>query len=123
MAKEGSANFEIPAEMRNFAEKSMEQARQAFDSFIAATQVAVNTVEGQAANTRTGVKEAVDLAMQFSERNIAASFEFAQRLLHAKDAKDVTAIHAEYVTSQIAALTDQAKELSKQAAKLAGSTH
>ena len=120
MPKEASAKYEIPAEMRNFAEKSMEQAKQAFDSFVAATQEAVNTVESRAANARTGVKDVVDLAMRFAERNMAASFEFAQRLLNAKDAKDATAIHAEYVNSQIAALTDQAKELSKQASKMAG---
>lgn len=61
MPKEASTNFEIPAEMRNFAEKSMEQAKQAFDSFVAATQEAVNTVESRAANARTGVKDVVTL--------------------------------------------------------------
>ena len=123
MAKEASTNFEIPAEMRNFAEQSMEQAKQAFDSFVTATQEAVSTAESKAANARTGVKDVVDLAMRFAERNMASSFEFAQRLVNAKDAKDATAIHAEYVSSQIAALTDQGKELSKQAAKMAGTPH
>jgi hypothetical protein len=32
----------------------------------------------------------------------------------------VTALHADYVKSQIAALTEQAKELSKQTANLSG---
>jgi len=123
MPKEGTANFDIPTEMRVFAEKSMEQARQAFDSFITATQGALTTAESRAASARGGAKDVIDLAMRFSERNIAASFEFAQRLLHAKDAKEVTAIHSEYVNNQIAALTDQAKELSRQAAKMAGTTH
>jgi hypothetical protein len=36
MAKSGTASFEIPAEMRAIAEKSVEQARQAFDTFISA---------------------------------------------------------------------------------------
>ena len=120
MAKEGTGNFEIPAEMRAFAEKSVEQAKQAFDSFISAAQHAVNTAENQAASARTGAKEVGEIAMRFTERNIASSFEFAQRLVRAKDAQEVTALHAEYVKSQIAALTDQAKELSKQAAKMAG---
>ncbi len=123
MAKESSVNFDIPAEMRMFAEKSMEQARQAFDSFINATQEALTTAESRAASARGGAKDVIDLAMRFSERNIAASFEFAQRLLRAKDAKEATAIHGEYVNSQIAALTEQAKELSRQAGKLAGTTH
>ena len=123
MAKEGSANFEIPAEMRAFAEKSVEQAKHAFDTFISAAQQAVNATENQVASARTGAKEAGELAMRFAERNVASSFEFAQRLLHAKDFKEVTALQAEYVKSQIAALTEQAKELSKQASKVAGQGH
>ena len=120
MAKDGSTNFEIPAEMRAFAEKSVEQAKQAFDTFISAAQQAVNTAENQVASARTGAKEASELAVRFAERNVASSFEFAQRLLHAKDFKEVTQLQADYVKSQIAALTEQAKELSKQAAKVAG---
>jgi len=120
MAKEGNSNFEIPAEMRAFAEKSVEQAKLAFDSFISATQHAVSTAESHAVNARTGVKEAGELAMQFAERNITSSFEYAQRLLRAKDPQEVAALHAEYVKSQIAALSEQAKELSKHAAKGAG---
>ena len=79
MAKEASANLEIPAEMRAFAEKSVEQAKQAFDTFISAAQQAVNTAANQAASARTGAKEANELAMRFAERNVASSFEFAQR--------------------------------------------
>lgn len=120
MAKDGGTNFEIPAEMRALAEKSVEQAKLAFDSFISAAQQAVNTAENQAASARTGAKEVGDLAMRFAERNIASSFEYAQRLLRAKDAQDMAALHADYVKSQIAVLSDQAKELSKQAAKMAG---
>jgi phasin len=106
--------------MRAFAEKSVEQAKQAFDNFISAAQQAAKNVENQAASARTGAKEASELAMRFAERNVASSFEFAQRLLHAKDFQEVTALQAEYVKSQMAALTDQAKELSKQASKIAG---
>ena len=122
MAKDG-LNFEIPNEMRAFAEKSMQQAREAFDGFIAATQGAVTRAESQAAATREGVKDVVDLAVQYSEHNMTAAFEFAQRLLHAKDAKEVAEIHGEYVKSQMAALTEQAKELSRKTVKMAGSAN
>ena len=43
MAREDGARFEIPADMRALAEKSVEQAKQAFDIFISAAQHAVNT--------------------------------------------------------------------------------
>ncbi len=120
MAKEGPVGFEIPAEMRAFAEKSVEQAKEAFNTFISAAQHAVNTAETQAASARTGAKEVGEMAIDFTKRNIASSFEFAEKLMHAKDAQELTALHAEYVKTQLATLTDQAKELSKQAAKLAG---
>jgi phasin len=120
MATNGAAGFEIPAEMRAFAEKSVEQAKQAFNSYIAAAQHAVSTVDNQAATARTGAKEVGEMAIGFTQRNIATSFEFAEKLVRAKDSLEFAALHAEYVKSQIAALTDQAKELSQQAAKLAG---
>jgi phasin len=120
MAKDGNLNFEIPAEMREFAEKSVAQAKQAFDGFVAATQHAVGTAETQAKTVRSGVKEAGELAMSFAERNVAASFEHAQKLLKAKDAQEVTALQTEYIKNQIAALTEQAKELSQKASKIAG---
>jgi phasin len=120
MAKEGSTRFEIPADMLALAEKSVEQAKQAFDIFISAAQHAVSTAETQAATAQAGAKQVGELAMGFAERNIASSFEFAQKLLQAKEPKDVMALHAEYVNTQIATLTDQAKELGKRAAKMTG---
>ena len=119
MAKEGT-RFDIPADMLALAEKSVEQAKQAFDIFISAAQHAVSTAETQAATAQAGAKQVGELAMGFAERNIASSFEFAQKLLQAKEPKDVMALHAEYVNTQIAALTDQAKELGKRAAKMTG---
>lgn len=118
MAKD--MKFEVPAEMREMAEKSVAQAKQAFDGFIAATQQAVGTAETQVKTIQTGAKQAGELALTFAERNVAASFEFAQKLLHAKDAQEVTALQSAYVKSQLSALTEQAKELSQQATKMTG---
>lgn len=119
MTKDGNPKFQIPNEMQAFAEKSMEQAKQAFDSFITATRQAVNTAETQAATARNGVKETGELAMRFAERNMTASFDFAQRLMRAKDPQELAALHAEYVKAQVDALTEQARELSRQATKMA----
>ena len=120
MATSPTNPFEVPPQMREFAEKSVAQAKLAFDSFVSAAQQAVNTAETHAATARTGAKEAGELAMQFAEKNIASSFDFAQKLVRAKNPQEITALHSEYVKSQVATLTDQAKELSKQATKIAG---
>ena len=120
MTKESATRFEIPSDMRALAEKSVEQAKQAFDIFISAAQHAVSTAETQAASAQAGAKEVGELAMGFAERNIASSFEFAQKLLQAREPRDVVTLHTEYVNAQVASLSDQAKELSRRAAKMAG---
>ncbi|MEJ2626590.1 MAG: phasin family protein [Pseudolabrys sp.] len=120
MANENGMNFEIPAEMRAMAEKSVEQARQAFDTFAAAAKHAVDTAENQAKGAQAGAKEASELAMQFAERNIASSFEFAQKLVHAKDAQEVMQLQTEYTKNQMATLSEQAKELGQKATKITG---
>ncbi len=120
MSKESDTRFEIPADMRAFAEKSVEQAKQAFDIFISAAQHAASTAESQAANVQVGTKEVGELALGFAERNIVSSFEFAQKLLQARDPQDVMALHTQYVSNQLATLSAQAKELSERAAKMTG---
>jgi phasin len=120
MAQDYKPSFEIPPEMRAFAERSVEQARQAFDTFITTAQRAVKTAEGQAATAQAGAKDIGNLAMGFAEKNIAASFEFAQKLLHAKDVEEVMKLQADYLKTQMQALADQAKDLGKNAAKMGG---
>src|SRR5215211_614419 len=45
MAKQPT-DYEIPAEMRDFAEKSVDQAKKAFDGFMTAAYKAAGTMEG-----------------------------------------------------------------------------
>ena len=118
MARQSNANFEIPPEMRALAEKSVEQARQAFDTFMSAASKAATSADKKAADTRAGAKGIGELAVRFAERNIASSFDFAQQLVRAANSEDVMALHSDYVKRQIATLGDQAKELTKEAAKV-----
>lgn len=115
MAKDSS--LEMP-DMRVFAERSVEQAKKAFDGFAAAAQQAVNTAQGHALNAQEGVRDIGQLAIRNTETNIAASFAFAQRLIQAKDATEIAALHAEYIKSQMQALAEQAQEFGKRAMKI-----
>ena len=49
--------------------------------------------------------------MTFAEQNIANSFEFAQKLVRAKDIQEVMALQQEYLQSQMKAMSEQAKDL------------
>ena len=112
-------NFEIPSDMRKFAEQSVEQARKAFDGFINAAQQAVNDMEGRANVAQASAKDVGEKAMSFAQRNIMASFELAQKLVRAKDAEEILKLQSEYVKSQMQVLGEQAKELSQTAGKAA----
>jgi hypothetical protein len=120
MANEAGPRFDLTADMRALAEKSVDQAREAFDTFVTAAQHAVNAAETQAIGARTGAREIGELALGFAERNIANTFELAQKLLAAREPKEVMALHADYVSAQIANLNDQAKKLSRRVAKVSG---
>jgi phasin len=111
--------FEIPPEMRAFAERGVEQARQAFEGFISAAHNAMTAFEGQAANARKGAKDVTDKAITFTQQNITSSFDHAQRLMRAKDVQEVLKLQSDYVRQQMQALTEQAKELGEASAKAA----
>jgi phasin len=111
--------LEIPPEMRAFAEKSVEQAKHAFDGFLSAAHNAVNAFEGQAETARKGAKDVTEKAITFAQQNIASSFEFAQQLMAAKDVQEVLKLQADYVRNQMQVLTDQARELGESTSKAA----
>jgi phasin len=115
-------NFDVPNQMRQMAEQSLEQARKAMDGFLGAAQKAVTTMETQAAAAQSGAKDVGTKAVGFAEQNIANSFAFAQRLVRAKDVQEVMAIQQEFLQAQMKAMQEQAKDLGSHATKLAMET-
>ena len=106
-----SSPFEIPNELRDFAERSVEQARKAFEGFLTVAQRA-SGVAGEAANTSpTGAKSVSAHVLSYTERNVNAAFDLAQKLARAKDPQEALALQSEYLKTQLAVLQEQAKEL------------
>jgi phasin len=103
--------FEIPNEMRDFAERSVDQARKAFESFVSVAQKAAGTVETAATTTQTNVKSVGSQVLGFAEQNVNAAFDLAHRLVQAKDPQEALALQSEYLKTQLSALQSQAKEI------------
>ena len=103
-------SYEIPPEMRDFAEKSVEQARKAIDGFIGAAKKTADTLESSATTVQANAKDVSRKTFSYAEQNIAAAFDLAQRLVRAKDMQEAMQIQAEYVRSQFAAMQAQMKE-------------
>jgi phasin len=110
-------NFDVPTQMRQFAEQSVEQAKKAVDGFLSAAQKTAATLETQASTAQSGAKDVTQKAMSFAEQNVATSFEFAQKLVRAKDVQEVLALQQEFMKSQMQAMQAQAKDLGSAAAK------
>lgn len=115
MAQDPKNPFNVSPDIKALTEQSMEQARKAFEGFIGSAQQAVGTFQGQAAAAQTSAKDVGQKVMTFAERNVSASLDFAHRLVQAKDVNEVVRLQSEYVSAQMQALAQQAKELGESA--------
>jgi phasin len=106
-----SSPFEVPNELRDFAERSVEQARKAFEGFLSVAQRASGAAGDAAATPQSGAKTVSAHVLAYTERNVNAAFDLAQKLVRAKDPQEALAIQSEYMRTQLAVLQEQAKEL------------
>lgn len=105
------AGYEIPNEMRDFADKSVDQARKAFDGFLDAAYKASNEIEAKATSAQDNMRAVAGAAVSFAEQNMTASFSYAQKLVRATSLEEVLKIQADFAKSQIETLTKQVKEM------------
>ena len=111
--------YEIPSEMRDFAEKSVDQARKAFDSFMSAAHKATAAVEDSSETVQAGARDIGRKAMGYAEQNVASALDFATRLVHAKDAQEIARLQAEFLKAQLDTFGAQAKDIGTATAGLA----
>ncbi len=107
--------YEVPGEMRDFAEKSVDQARKAFDSFVNAAHKAVDTVQGSTTTMHSTATDATKKTLTYAEQSIAAAFDHAQRLVRATDMQEAMKLQSEFARTQFAALQGQMKEYGEMA--------
>jgi phasin len=119
MSEEGRSGFEIPKEMRSMAEASFNQAREGFEKFLAGAQATAGSIEERGASVRAGAKDIGAKAMSYAEKNVQASLDYAQALLHAKDLTEVMRLHSEYVQAQMRSLAEQASEMGQMVSRAA----
>ena len=118
MAKEPFEQFAMPNEVRAFVEQSVSQARTAFDGIATAANKAVSQWHSQAQTARAGASEIAHKSMSYAERNVAATFDFAQKLMQAKDAAEVMGLQSQFLSHQMQAISTQVQELGQSAAKM-----
>ncbi len=113
------ARFEMPREMRNMAEASLQQTRKTFDKFLTGAEAAAGSMEQRGATVRAGARDIGSKAIAFAEKNVQSSLDYAQSLLHAKDLTEVMRVHGEFVQSQMRSLAQQATEMGQAVSRAA----
>ncbi len=106
-------DFEIPASVRDLASKSVDQAREAYNRFLEATRQAHDVVAKSTDVFASGAREINEKAVKYTEANLQANFELAQRLVHAKDLKEALDIQSQFARQQMETFAQQAQELSR----------
>ena len=103
--------FEVPVDLRDFAQKSVEQARKAFEGFVSVAQRTADAVDTANAQLRANAKSVGSQALTYAEQNVNAAFDHALKLVQVRDPQEAFKLQSEYLKSQLANLQAQAKEI------------
>ena len=104
--------FEIPPEMRDFAEKNVEQARVAYGQFMEFMSQAMNAWSSSGGPEAGNFKVIQDRAIAFAKENAERSFSLASEIAKAKDMQEVVTLQSRYVQTQMQTFGIQAQQLS-----------
>jgi hypothetical protein len=94
--------FEFPPDLRELAEKNIQQARAAYGQFMDAMAQAMGAWTGAMPPNQmtSGFKSVQDRAIQFAKQNAEAGFTLASELANAKDISEVMEIQSRYAQTQ-----------------------
>jgi phasin len=85
--------LEVPAELRDLAEKTIDQAEKAFGMFFDAASKSMASIPSPGT-------EISKQALSFTEQNMKAAFDHARKLVHATDLQEAMRIQSEFLRSQ-----------------------
>ena len=114
--------FEVPEQVRAFAEKGVSQARDNYAKFKDAAETHNVTIEAVFTSATKGASEYYTKLMEFMKANTTASLDFAQQLLSIKSPAEAMELWTSHTRKQVQALTAQAKELGELSQKIAAET-
>ena len=105
--------FQMPDEIRDLAEKNVEQARAGYHQFMdAMTQARGMWSKGIPENQMaSGLKVVQDRAIGFAKQNAEAGLSLASDLAKAKDVSEIMSMQGRFAQTQMQSYALQAQEL------------
>jgi len=107
--------LEVPQQLRDLAERNVEQARAAYGQFMDAMERATSIWLGALPpiEAMSGFKVVQERAVRFAKQNAEACFTMASELARAKDIPDIFAIQIRFAQTQMQAYALQSQELGR----------
>jgi hypothetical protein len=106
-------SFEIPPELRDMAEKNVEQARAAYGKFMDFLSQAMGAWAKSPSGAEMGGFGAMqERAVAFAKENAERSFTLASDIARAKDIQEMLTLQSRFAQTQMQTFGIQAQQLS-----------
>jgi hypothetical protein len=97
--------------MQEMAQATLDKAKEAVSKYMTESQKLRDKADSGVRATYSSAKDMNDKAMAFAEANVAAGFELAQRLLHAKGPQEMGAVYQSHLKEQMERMNAQFREI------------
>lgn len=111
MQPQTPAFAELPDSIRSIMKSSIEQARKAFDSFVATSESMLNSVDTSSNPVADSLKHLNERVASFTKQNAEANFNLAARLADARQLSDIVELQNAYMREQMETFSRQLEEL------------
>lgn len=110
--------MEIPEQVRDMAERNVEQARSAYNQFMDMARQVQDLMNKSSGAMAESVAEIQARALRFAEENVEAGFQFASELARARDITEHLEIQSRHAQKQMQTYARQAQELGRMLGEL-----
>ncbi len=114
--------FQLPEQVRAFAEKGVSQARESYTKLKDAAESHNGTIEAVFASASKGATDYSAKVLDIVKTNANATFDFAQGLAGAKTLPEAIELWTAHARKQLEVFTAQTKELAELTQKVATET-
>lgn len=115
-------NAQIPENMQQFAEDSVEKTRDTYQRFNEAAKDSAKVFEDMMLASHAGVKALGEKIMHNTSQNTEAALDAAQAIARAKSIPEAARLQADFLQQQAAVASHQVKELFELSAKVTQQT-
>ena len=102
-----SPKLEVPAELREIAEKTMEQAEKAFGMFLDAAKKSIESIPHP-------TTEMSKKALSFTEENMKVAFDHAKKVIRTSNLQEAMQVQSEFLKSQFTNASEQIKKMTQE---------